>query len=670
MNIIEQNVPEYVKYISDWKDYRLPDGHCIVDKDICGCGYTEYCIRSENPYNTILCSPRIVLLENKMKKHQGEPNVYYYRSDQLKEIFDKQYTGKIPGKKSTKSDIISYNKERFIFTSGILRQHYMNCKTMHIPCRILCTYDSFHTILEILQEVISDFHVVVDEFQSIFTDSFFKANIENEFFSVLQKVPNVTYLSATPMLDVYMDQVPGFKDLPFYKFNWSSLRTTKAFIKESWVSDPYKEVTKIIDIYKNRPLDRPWKDINGVPTFSEEAVFYVNSVAMIKKIIQKAKLTPDDINIICSDTPLNRKTIRSIRKDSLPDGVRFQIGDIPGENEPHKMFTICTRTVYLGADFYSTNAATYVVSDANVQSLVLDIRLDLPQILGRQRLEANPWKNECIVFYKTLADDKIITKEDFIANINNKRKETLEVLENSSVWNDATKKRMKEFYIDKYAELNGNILDYAGYTNDGEITYNQFLELAEIRAWELTQLDYKSNITVTKSIGDLKNVEISQYLSKEGLIAQGYINEIKGISGFDSKLRKYCEIRDMTKSDVEVTSKLLAYYRGTDLENLYSHFGTDRCKANRYRALDLKKILSDEISVDPIKSMIYTKFELTKKYTLKEIKNILSEIYTQLTINKSPKATDLAEYFVVKECKLYDNKTKKQSKGYQLISMK
>jgi len=33
-----------------------------------------------------------------------------------------------------------------------------------------------------------------------------------------------------------------------------------------------------------------------------------------------------------------------------------RIGDIPQRGEPHKMFTFCTSTVYIGADFYSTNA--------------------------------------------------------------------------------------------------------------------------------------------------------------------------------------------------------------------------------------------------------------------------------------------------------------------------
>ena len=76
------------------------------------------------------------------------------------------------------------------------------------------------------------------------------------------------------------------------------------------------------------------------------------------------------------------------------------------------MFTLCTRTVYLGADFYSTNARTFIFSDANVDSLTVDITLDLPQILGRQRLDENPWKNRADLYYKTINKDNKITKQE------------------------------------------------------------------------------------------------------------------------------------------------------------------------------------------------------------------------------------------------------------------
>ncbi|MBR2246816.1 MAG: hypothetical protein IJ880_07330, partial [Bacilli bacterium] len=100
------------------------------------------------------------------------------------------------------------------------------------------------------------------------------------------------------------------------------------------------------------------------------------------------------------------------------------------------MFTFCTRTVYLGADFYSTNARTFIISDANTETLAVDISLDLPQILGRQRLEENPWKNSAEFYYKPLVESKKrgMTKKIFLERIEKKVAQTdalLRSIENS-----------------------------------------------------------------------------------------------------------------------------------------------------------------------------------------------------------------------------------------------
>ena len=72
-------IPKGIEFISDWKEYVLPKGHCIVDKGITGCGYTEMCLRNEK--NIILCSPRRLLLENKRDQHEADTNILYLEND-------------------------------------------------------------------------------------------------------------------------------------------------------------------------------------------------------------------------------------------------------------------------------------------------------------------------------------------------------------------------------------------------------------------------------------------------------------------------------------------------------------------------------------------------------------------------------------------------------------
>ena len=204
------------------------------------------------------------------------------------------------------------------------------------------------------------------------------------------------------MIDKYLDMLEEFKDLPYYELDWETLdpgRINKPKLTVNGLVSVYTEVGPIIKSYLEENFDHRFVQLeNGEVKRVElkEAVFYVNSVNNITSIIKRAKLSPDQVNILVANTQDNAKKI----KKRL--GAKYKIGTVPLRNEERKMFTFCTRTVYLGADFYSDNAKSYVVSDANIDTLAVDITLDLPQILGRQRLKENPWRNEATLFFKPI----------------------------------------------------------------------------------------------------------------------------------------------------------------------------------------------------------------------------------------------------------------------------
>ena len=180
MNIIERVVPKGIEYISQWSEYAIPRGeHCIVDKGVTGCGYTELALRNDDW--VVLCSPRKLLLENKSEKHFKEEryNVLYLDSLSSDDMFD-----------------------RIIL-------HLEKCKNWGLPPKLLITYDSTGKLISCLEQlgVLNKFIFVVDEFQSIFLDSYFKVGVEFEFVNNLQCCESVIYLSATPMLDRYLDKI-------------------------------------------------------------------------------------------------------------------------------------------------------------------------------------------------------------------------------------------------------------------------------------------------------------------------------------------------------------------------------------------------------------------------------------------------------------------------------
>jgi len=148
------------------------------------------------------------------------------------------------------------------------------------------------------------------------------------------------------------------------------------------------------------------------------------------------------------------------------------------------------------------------------------------------------------------------------------------------------------------------------------------------------------------------------------------IKKLESVPHYDVKFRLYCEAREKFKSDSCKTSDLVSYYTGTDLENLYSYFGFDGCRAVGFRTIDLKRKISDQLQLDPLKTMIYGIFKVKERYSLKYIKDTLRNIYHRLGIYKSPKASNLEEFFEVERIKMISKVDKKSYNGYRLLSIK
>ena len=96
------------------------------------------------------------------------------------------------------------------------------------------------------------------EFQNIFMDSKFKADTELNFLAYLQDCPNVTYLSATPYIEEYLDELDEFKNLPYYELKWHPDRLQTIKIDPKKVFRPNQEIDRIIEENKNRIILLDW----------------------------------------------------------------------------------------------------------------------------------------------------------------------------------------------------------------------------------------------------------------------------------------------------------------------------------------------------------------------------------------------------------------------------
>ena len=662
------SVPEKIRYMSEWEGYSIFNFPHILNKQIPGCGFTEYCIT--NNEDVILCSPRKILLQNKYDQHKDEVflvvNEYDSDPGTDKDLtkFSRNYANEI-----LKEEVVVSEEDKNNFFNDLtfkISTYIKACRLNNKPVKILVTYDSFRIVKDILihQGELWKYRVVIDEFQSIFTDSKFKSDTELQFVSAVQGIQKVCYVSATPMIDKYLEMLEEFKDLPYYELDWETLdpgRINKPKLTVKGLVSVYTEAGPIIKSYLEGNFDHRFVQLDNGDVKrveSREAVFYVNSVNNITSIIKRAKLGPDQVNILVANTQDNANKI----KKRL--GAKYKIGTVPLRDEPRKMFTFCTRTVYLGADFYSDNAKSYVVSDANIDTLAVDITLDLPQILGRQRLKENPWRNEAVLYYKTLSQGKEVTPETFENKLKKKTEDTESLL---SVFDKGNSKEQAALSV-KYqvgAKATNYKTDFVAVNRvkiDGDTklipVFNNLVMVAEMRAYEIQQVDYANRFTVFNELGNISTVE------DKGVL-EDFFKEYEQVKGREKKLQFICDY----------------YFAGNSIRNIIdlvtekrfkeylTILGPEKCKSVWYKTSELdKKLNIISFEDDKIFEKIDKEFNVGESYTNTYIKTKLSEIYKRIGYKASPKATDLNNYFDTKTCTINENG--KRVNGLKLLSKK
>ena len=680
MNKMTIKVPEGIRFLSDWDEFNFGNfpSKCIINKQIPGCGFTEYCIRSFE--NVILCSPRKMLLKNKFDQHKDEVYLVINEFDKDPAIDkdiskdQKDYTPLISNKEKEEKKLLEEQSKRKkeIFSrlySEIEEYKYRRFAQLK-PMKILVTYDSYHLVVDILNKIgiFQDFYTVIDEFQSILHDSRFKSNTELGFLNILQKQSHsALFVSATPMMEEYLDMLDDFKDLPYFDLDWYTLdhsRVSKPSLRVLTMKSVGTKAEEIIQTYLQGNFEKIVVRRNGIPVevVSNEAVLYVNSVNHIISIIKKCGLTPNQVNILCADTEDNKKRIkRKLGKD-------FIIGSVPLEGEKPKMFTFCTRTVYLGADFYSLCARSFIFSDSNSDCLAVDIEEDLPQILGRQRLFENPWKNQANFYYRYTADYKKMNIEDLQNIINKKKAKTESLLRAFDSVLDIDKNNLAENYQD-LAKLKNYKDDYVAVNNYNNILtpiLNNLVMINEIRAFRIQQIDYADRFTVFSTIHN--KLTPDDIINKE---ANDFLREYNSITEARKKLILLCESSlngNLSKEAVEI---ILSQIPDSDyIKSYYITLGPQKLKNLGYKRNNIEKALGIVIfSPELLLDSIYLEFKEGEKYTLSNLKNKLGFIYSSINYSKSPKAIDILNWFEGKKCKI-TLEDKKRVDGFELLKSK
>lgn len=481
----------------------------------------------------------------------------------------------------------------------------------------------------------------MDEFQAMFYDCQFKPTTEYEFGQILGAFNTVVYLSATPFLESYLDMTRQFKDMTFYELLWpeSMMQIPKVEVIKSKKS-VFKLCSELTGKYREGKGNSTVVD--GKEFVAKEAVFYINDVSVIKNIIKKNGLKVDEVNIICSSKSENIKKLNELSREV---GEKFMIGDIPGKGEPHKMFTFCTSTVYIGADFYSTNAYSYIFANPLVKSMTVDVSVDLQQIIGRQRLDTNPFRNTATLYFNTRKSK--VTEEELENSIKEKKDKTKKQIDNfNAVPNKDEQLQMMENTIRQQGHKEHYCCIIKDADNNVRIVENEILEISERRAWEVTNRIYNNDFSMYRALR--VGAVVTKSSGSDDPEVQRIFKEWNLDNQFPRKARLYCDLYDNFPELLEDCTFIEGKYK-----KYHDALGKEGFEALCWREDYIRQAIEptpfDKLPKDQIAVKLIDALKTDKTYTKSEVKDLLQGIYKELNIAGKPSASDISEYLTCED---------------------
>lgn len=623
VNMTPRYMPEGCRYMSEDQTllpYLQQFNKFILNKTVTGCGGTSLFLNSS--IDVVIISPRLQALKD---KHEQHPDTF---------LFHSPYTNN--GKRA--DDIKRLMSELNNYISFCGSTPFTNKKY----AKVLVTLDSCDKVIDVLKKnaAINKFLFVVDEFQCLMGDATFKGTTDMNFLIRLDnEAKNICYLSATPIQDMYLDFVPQFKGLPYIKLEWDKSVLEEPNVREIQMKkdeSAEKICSNIIRDFKtNGYFER--KIVNGQVVYSTEACIFLNEVRSIINIIVKNNLKPDEVTILCSDGKVS----------GLPKG--FKAGGLCTDkyNPRNKTFTFCTKASFEGVDFYSTNAMTYVFINAGKEWQTLDIMLDIPQILGRQRLDINPFRHDAVIYYKT--KPYCMTTTEFKAQQTAMEYKSSQIITLYDMATPEMKAILLEAFRDR-AEDKKFVDDYVDVLQvNGRQTLgiNTLVQMAMWNKWHKRSHYYKNSCQLTTSIQSAitKNVKQNEVKNFE----QQYYS-----ASDKDRLKVYSDFRNTCSSHYAII--LQNPFIDIHYHDWYGKLGYYKLARLNFDEQKVEQEYDYHCNHEPIIQKCREAFTVGNFYTKPEVKNILQQIYDSLgLVGKKAKAAELEGYINVQERMIKDS---------------
>ena len=302
---------------------------------------------------------------------------------------------------------------------------------------------------------------------------------------------------------------------------------------------------------------------------------------------------------------------------------------------------------------------------ANIK-LLKKCGLYLPQMINKQKDNKNFFEERIITFYKTKCKFDIKNESLFRDKQSQRRKESYDFLD---VFNSATldqqavliKKLKNSIQVSQYSE------DFISISKKtGLPVYNSFIEIANERAWEVSQKDYQDKINVTKALNEVSTSQ-EEYLNEtDQEVADFLDNHFYKTGIFKEKMKMYCEFMDKHKGNQEILDKLNFKIKDEKFKTFYNFYGTKGCSSAKFEEKKLTQGMMNVSKESELYTVIYNTFKVGDRLLASDVKSKLTKLYNDLGIKKKAKASDLSRYFNLVRTRITNPETKKLDNGFRL----
>ena len=498
---------------------------------------------------------------------------------------------------------------------------------------IMTTYDSLPKVTECITA--ANYKLLVDEYHLLFNHYSFRETAVNGVLEEYKKYREYCFMTATQLEDEFI--LDELKDLDIVEAKWSDVTEVK-----------------VNSIHCIRGVENSTVDL--INSFLEDDTkgnlyLFVNSVEFIKSMVKNCDLTNENCNVIYSKT--NKKRV-GIKRGVLPSDKNGSI--------PTKRINMLTSTVFEGSDIYDENGKIVIVSDGSKANTLIDISTSFQQIAGRIRNSKH--LNSIMHLYSTtryngldyeafkeLSEKTIVRTKNLVEKVNDIGGEEGAALV------EVAAKHMNDYYLsrkDDYLIFNPNLIKLDLYN------FKICKHLYTLRVTGL-QEEYQKYGYGSTNFSHISETNISP------LDMDGFEKTVKELEEF--------YLPDMIKvySDEQEAVMDAAFKKYTFLKKALNQFGYDGIKEMEYVQTNIKRKLinlTDTSTENKVMKMLktYNDFSAGNFVAGKVLKTRFKKIYAELGINKTPKGSDIEQYFNVNSC--FRKVNGKSIRGFEILNPK